>query len=114
MKRSVALVLLALVTADFAALSAYALWQHGYLGIFEHLFASSAGWQVLADLVIVCTLAMVWMVADARSHGRSVWPYLLLTVTMGSFGPLLYLLIGVLSGHWFERGATPRRTPAYG
>ena len=62
MNRKLAIFLLALITLDFAVLSGYALMQHGYWGLFEHQFTSSAGWQVLADLVIVCLLAMVWMV----------------------------------------------------
>ena len=96
MNRTVLFIVLGLVTLDFAVLSGYAMLQHGYLGLFEYQLASPAGWQVLADLVIVCTLAMVWMVADARRSGRTVWPYLLLTLTAGSFGPLLYLLLGQL------------------
>lgn len=105
MNRTVLLVILGLVTLDFTVLSGYVLLQHGYLGIWEYQFASPAGWQVLADLVIVCTLAMAWMVDDARKTGRTMWPYLLLTLTAGSFGPLLYLLIGAF-------GRSPVR-PAY-
>lgn len=89
-------ILLIVVLLAFGALSTLALVEHGYWGIFEFHFPASAGWQVLTDLVIVCTLAMIWMVIDARRTGRIVWPYLLLTLTGGSFGPLLYLLIGEL------------------
>jgi len=88
--------LLLILTAAFSVLSGYALLEHGYLGLFQYQLLSSAGWQVLADLVIACTLIMIWMVDDARRQGRSVWPYLLLTLTAGSFGPLAYLLIGQL------------------
>lgn len=88
--------LLSAVVLAFGALSAVALSQHGYWGIISFHFPSSAGWQVLADLVIVCILAIVWMVADARRTGRTVWPFVLTTLVLGSFGPLTYLLVGEL------------------
>lgn len=84
---------LIVVLLAFGALSTLALMEHGYLGIFAFHLTASAGMQVLADLVIVCTLAIFWMVADARQHGRNPWPYVVLTLTAGSFGPLLYLLL---------------------
>lgn len=105
MNRSLALVLLAFLTLDFAVLTGYALMEHGYIGLFEYQFGSLAGWQVLVDLVIVCLLAMIWMIADARRTGRTVWPYLLLTLCGGSFGPLLYLIVGLLSSRPATRPA---------
>jgi hypothetical protein len=97
MNRSLALVVVGLITLAFTALTVHALMQHGYVGLFAYQLATPAGWQVLVDLIIVCMLAMAWMIADARRSGRTVWPYLLLTLSGGSFGPLLYLLVGLLS-----------------
>ena len=85
--------LLLIVILAFGALTGLAIEQHGYWGIISYHLPSSAGWQVGADLVIACTLAMLWMFADARKTGRNVWPYLALTLVLGSFGPLTYLLL---------------------
>ena len=84
--------ILIVVTLLFSALTAYALWDVGYIGIFDYHRHSSAGWQVIMDLVIVCGLMIVWMVNDARAKGRTVWPFVLITLSGGSFGPLLYLI----------------------
>jgi hypothetical protein len=84
--------ILILVLACFGTLSAIAMWRHGYLGVFEHQFASLAGLQVLADLGIALGLVMLWMWRDARASGRQALPWIVLTLAAGSFGPLLYLL----------------------
>jgi hypothetical protein len=84
--------LLILTLILFGTLSAAALWQHGYWGIIAPHFHSFGAGQVLADLVIALVLVMVWMWHDAKATGRSIWPWLALTLAAGSFGPLLYLL----------------------
>lgn len=89
-------ILLLVVIAAFGALSAVALADHGYFGLFLYQFQTTAGWQVLADLVVASTLIMAWMIGDARRSGRNVWPWLLMTLALGSFGPLAYLLVGEL------------------
>lgn len=76
----------------FGVLSAAALWQHGYFGIFALHFQTFGGAQVLADLTIALVLVMVWMWHDAKASGRNVWPWIAMTLALGSFGPLLYLL----------------------
>lgn len=76
----------------FGALTTAALWQHGYWGIITPHFQSFAGGQVLADLVIALTLVMIWMWRDAKATGRNVWPWIIATLALGSFGPLIYLL----------------------
>ena len=84
--------LLITTLAGFSALTALALWNHGYWGIFAPHFESFAGAQVLVDLVIALTLVLVWLVRDARASGRNPWPWVVLTLTAGSFGPLIYLM----------------------
>lgn len=84
--------LLILVFIAFAALSAVAVWQHGIVGIFAWQLQNTAGMQVLADLVIALGLFCVWMWRDATAHGRRPLPWVVLTLLVGSFGPLLYLL----------------------
>ena len=88
MPRPVLIVVLAL----FTALSAVALWQHGYWGILAPHFQTFGAGQVLADLVISLSLVLIWMARDARASGRRFVPWLLFTLVAGSFGPLLYLL----------------------
>ncbi len=84
--------ILILILIPFSVLSAIALWQHGYLGLLEPHFKTFGAGQVLADLVIAVSLAMVWIWYDARATGRNAWPWIALSLVAGSFGPLLYLL----------------------
>lgn len=86
-------VVLIVVLAAFVALTAAALYYHGYLGIFEPQLQSFAGVQVLVDLVIALSIFLVWMWRDARAAGRNPWPWLILTLTTGSIGPLIYLIV---------------------
>ena len=84
--------LIIIVLALFGALTAAALWHHGYWGIIGPHFQNFGAGQVFADLVIALTLAMVWMWRDARAMGRNPWPWMVATLALGSFGPLVYLL----------------------
>lgn len=84
--------ILLLVLAAFSVLTAAALWQHGYWGIVAPHFQSFGGAQVFSDLVIALCLTMVWMWRDAVAQRRNPWPFIVLTLAAGSFGPLLYLL----------------------
>jgi hypothetical protein len=81
-----------LILILFTPLSAIALWYHGYWGILAPHFQSFGEAQVLADLVIALSLAMVWMWQDAKASDRNPWPWILATLILGSFGPLGYLL----------------------
>lgn len=84
--------LLGVVLLAFGGLTVAAVLQHGYVGIFQYQLRSLAGLQVLADLGIALGLVLVWLWRDARASGRKPWPWVLLTLAAGSFGPLLYLL----------------------
>lgn len=92
--------LLALLTvlALFGALTTIALLDVGFLGILRPHFQSWGAGQVLADLVIACTLGCFWMVSDARTRGLNPWPFVGLTLAAGSFGLLGYLLVRELRG----------------
>lgn len=91
--------LLLAILLPFAALTAWALTQVGLVGIFTaHL--NPGGAQVFVDLVIALVLVIFWIVDDAGRRGVAAWPWVLLTLTLGSFGPLAYLL------------ARPRAEPA--
>jgi len=87
------LIVLVLVLAGFGVLSALALIDVGYFGILEPHFRSWGGAQVFADLVIVAVLACIWMSRDARERRIAAWPFILITLVAGSFGPLLYLVV---------------------
>lgn len=94
---------LLLIIVLFGALSAVALLDVGYVGIIAPHFTSWGEGQVLADLVIMCVLGCIWMVLDARTRGMNAWPFVILTLVAGSFGPLVYLLVRE------RRSASPSR-----
>jgi len=81
-----------LILFAFGAYSAYVMWHHGYLGIWQAGFGSLATLQILLDLVITCLLITIWMIGDARAKGLNAWPFVAITIAAGSFGPLLYLV----------------------
>lgn len=86
--------LLITVTAAFALFTAAVVAHTGLLGFYRQLADSPAAWQTLVDIGIALTLVLVlvWMRQDARRNGRAFWPWVPVTLALGSFGPLLYLL----------------------
>ena len=85
--RNLAIVLL----IPFTALSIQALIDVGYVGVLQHQMQNSAGVQVFVDLAIALTLILTWMIPEAKRKGRNPWPWVVVTLIAGSFGPLLYL-----------------------
>lgn len=86
----------------FSLLTIAALLNHGYWGIVAPHFQSFGAAQVLADLVIALSLFLVWVWHDAKAHGRSPWLWVLLTLSTGSIGPLIYLIV-YKTGHTAEQ-----------
>jgi hypothetical protein len=82
-------------------LEAYGVSQVGYLGLFDAMFVNTATVLASADLTIALGLVTVWMWQDARDRGTSIVPYVVLTLALGSVGPLLYLLV--------RQASVPRR-----
>lgn len=82
-----------LILIPFLALTAYAVWDVGIIGIPEYHIHSSAGWQVFTDLVIALVLLMFFMVRDAKAKGVNPWPWVIATLFTGSISPLLYFAI---------------------
>ncbi len=83
---------LSAVLIAFLADEAYALYLYGYFGFFRMMFANFASFTALVDLVIALVLILAWMGDDARKRNVSALPFLLLTLALGSVGPLLYLI----------------------
>jgi hypothetical protein len=80
------------VLIGFSAFSGYVVYQYGYIGLFEQGLANAATIQVFLDLTIALSLVMWWMWQDARKQDIAPLPYIILTLTLGSIGPLLYLV----------------------
>jgi hypothetical protein len=97
---------LALTFAGFGALSAWALAEHGYIGLVETALSTPAGIQVGVDLVIAETLVLIWMSQDAKERGLPFWRYAAVSLFLGTFGPLAYLI------HRELRERAPRAQPA--
>lgn len=70
-----------------------ALRYDGLWGIIAPNFQSFGEFQIFLDLVIALGLFLVWMWRDAKATGRNPWPWLLLTLAIGSFGALGYLIV---------------------
>ena len=86
------LIALIAVIIVFGALTAQALLDVGYFGIFEIQIQTWSGMQVFTDLAIMCVLAVIWMVRDAKTSGVNAWPFVVMTLVAGAFGPLFYLV----------------------
>src|SRR5882762_6751612 len=83
---------LAIVLVAFLGFTEYAVYENGIQGLFDLVLANSATTLAFTDLTIALTLVSGWVIQDARRKGISWIPFLLITFTLGSAGPLLYLI----------------------
>jgi hypothetical protein len=80
------------VLVAFLVFTLWVIESVGYAGFFAQTLASPVGIQLLVDLVISLSLALIWMRGDSKTHGIPFAPYLVLTLVLGSVGLLAYLL----------------------
>lgn len=66
---------------------------YNYVTFFKPLFAVGPGVQVLTDLTIAMSLILIWIYHDCQKAGRRFWVYFVITLFLGSFGPLLYFIL---------------------
>ena len=85
-------IFLAIILADFMALTGYVIYQFGPIGWLEYTIANPVTVLLSVDLVLALGISVFWMVRDASKRGINATPYVLLTLFTGSAGPLLYLV----------------------
>ena len=83
---------LSVVLVGFTGLNAYCVYEYGYVGFFQLVLATAATVAALVDLTIALSLVTLWMWQDSRERGIGFVPYMILTLTLGSIGPLCYLI----------------------
>ena len=83
---------LSLVLLAFGGFEAWGVYQVGYAGVFEQALGTTGALLAFVDLTIALGLVTLWMWQDARERGIEFLPYVILTLTLGSVGPLCYLI----------------------
>jgi hypothetical protein len=80
------------VLVAFLVFTLWVIASVGYVGFFQQTLSSPVGIQLFVDLVIALTFVLVWMRSDSKATGVPLAPYVVLTLVLGSVGPLSYLL----------------------
>jgi len=88
----------ALILVPFTAFSLWVVARYGYTGFLTLAGREPWALQILLDLVIACAFGIGWMAGDARKRGIAAWPYVVMTIFLGSIGILSYVV---------RRGVTP-------
>ncbi|HSH01401.1 MAG TPA: DUF2834 domain-containing protein [Anaerolineae bacterium] len=77
----------------FSILTLIALFTDGLSGFPTAITYSYASLQIYIDLVIAIIIINVWLWHDARQNNHNPWPWLIASLIVGSFSPLIYLLL---------------------
>ena len=67
--------------------------QFGAMGLVDEIQRNGATTLLFVDLSIALTMMLVVVWRDASRHGRTFWPFAVLTFAFGSAGPLLYFAL---------------------
>jgi hypothetical protein len=82
----------AAILAGFGGFSLWVVYGHGYTGFLTLAGREPWALQMLLDLVIGLSFAVGWMRGDAKRRGLTVWPYIVVTLFLGSIGVLAYVV----------------------
>jgi len=89
-------ILLWLVLADFVAFTGYTVVTEGYTTFVPVAwgFATASAWgaQIVIDFLLAVAVALGFVFSDARQRGINPWPFVVLTLGLGSIGLLGYLV----------------------
>lgn len=85
-------VLIVITLLFFGILTGFAIWHDGISGVYPSIVHSYHSIQIYVDLVIAAMLVNIWIWRDATSRGRNPWGWIIATMIVGSFSPLVYLL----------------------
>lgn len=85
--------LILLVAVVFTVYSTLVVHEHGYTGFITLALREAWAMQMLLDLLISLTMVTSMLVIDARRRKRAAWPWVVITVLLGSIGPLWYLVL---------------------
>ena len=79
-----------IILIDFLGLTAYVIYEVGFIGAFDAAFSGLSGALLTVDLLLNLVILNIWMYFDARKRGKSAWPYIAVSAMTGAGGPLLY------------------------
>ena len=85
-------IIAAVVLLSFSAYSLWVVAGHGYTGFLALAWREPWGMQMLLDLVIACSFGINWMIANAKRHAITTWPFVVTTIFLGSVGLLAYVV----------------------